>query len=198
MFAELRQYLDRYVHLTDEDFNFFSQLVDVRTFDRRVRLVEIGQVEEYLSFIVHGLIRKYFFRGNHEVITHLVKEGGIIASSVSFFSGTPSNYITETIEPTTVVSINRENLEILFAADEKWERMGRLIMADFLLEKEYWLLDNVSSSSREKFMRFISEKPDLLNRVPQKYLASYLNVKPETFSRLKQALNQRKSNPELY
>ena len=97
----------------------------------------------------------------------------------------PSSYIVETIEPSIVVSISRDNLERLFESGDRWERAGRLMMADLLIEKEYWLLDTIRYSPRERFLRFIKEQPDLVERVPQKYLASYLHIKPETFSRLK-------------
>ena len=84
-----------------------------------------------------------------------------------------------------MISISRINLEKLFESGDKWERLGRLMMTDFLIEKEYRLLDLIRYSPRERFLRFAKEQPDLMKRVPQKYLASYLDIKPETFSRLK-------------
>ena len=67
------------------------------------------------------------------------------------------------------------------------------MMADFLLEKEYLLLDSIRYTPRERFLHFMKEQPDLLQRVPQKYLASYLDIKPETFSRLKHLMYMKPS-----
>ena len=50
-------------------------------------------------------------------------------------------------------------------------------------------MDNIRFSTRERFVKFMNENTDLIQRVPQKYLASYLNIKPETFSRLKHLMN---------
>ncbi len=188
------EYLGQYAFLTEEDKILLSEIMEVRTFDRKVRITDIGEVEVYLNFVVKGLIRKYFLLGKEQVIKHIASEGNMLASSVSFFSGQPSQYIVETIEPSTVVSISHTNIEKLFESDNKWERIGRLMMTDFLVEKEYWLLDMIRYSPRERLLRFVKEDPDLMLRVPQKYLASYLDIKPETFSRLKHLALARKAN----
>lgn len=185
MIESMQEYLGRYVSLTTEDNTLLSALIEIRNYDKKVRLLDIGEVEQNLNFVVKGLIRKYFFQGKEQVVKGIASEGDILASSVSFFSGQPSSYIVETIEPSTVISISRINLEKLYESGDKWERLGRLMMADFLIEKEYRLLDLIRYSPRERFLRFVKEQPVLVKRVPQKYLASYLDIKPETFSRLK-------------
>jgi CRP-like cAMP-binding protein len=182
------EYLGRFDELTNEEKELVSGLLEIRTYDKRARLTNDGEVEQYLSIVVKGLTRKFFIKDKEEVIKHIAKEGDIVSSYVSYFSRTPSNCIIEAIEPTTVVSISRDNLEKLFESGERWERIGRKMMAEFLIEKEYWLLDAIRYTPRERFLRFLKEEPDLLRRVPQKYLASYLDIKPETFSRLKQLL----------
>ena len=185
MLAGFQDYFGRYIDLADEDIRLLSGLFEMRTYDKKVRIVEMGEVDQYLSYVTKGLLRKYFIRDKEEVITQIIKEGEIVVSSVSYFSGNPSRYIVETIEPTTVVSMTFANLERLFSMGDKWEKMGRFMMADFLVQREHWLLDNINYSPRQRFFRFIKEQPELMKRVPQKWLASYLNIKPETFSRLK-------------
>lgn len=188
------EYLGRVSPLSEEDKTLLSKIMEVRTFDRKVTITDVGEVELYLNFVVKGLIRKYFLLGKEQVIKHIASEGNMLASSVSFFSGQPSQYIVETIEPSTVVSISRTNIEKLFESDNKWERIGRLMMTDFLVDKEYWLLDMIRYTPRERLLRFVKEHPDLMLRVPQKYLASYLDIKPETFSRLKHLALTRKAS----
>ena len=185
MISGFLDYMGRYIVLTAEEKAMLSELLEVRRYDKKARITDSGEVEQYLNYVVKGLIRKYFFRGKDQVIKHIAKEGTLLASSVSYFSRVPSSYIVETIEPSILISISRDNLEKLFESGDRWEKAGRLIMADLLIEKEYWLLDMVRYTPRERFLRFIKEQPDLVQRVPQKYLASYLHIKPETFSRLK-------------
>jgi CRP-like cAMP-binding protein len=185
MAKNLEGYLNKYLPLTSGDLDFLSQFIEIRSFDKKVKLIEVGEVDQHLNFVMKGLVRKYFVKGKEQIVKHIAKEGTILSSSVSFFNKEPSKFVLETIEPTVLASISNDNLEKLYQSDNKWEKLGRLMMADFLIEKEYLLLNSIRFSPRERFLRFMKEEPELLQRVPQKYLASYLEIKPETFSRLK-------------
>lgn len=193
MLNGVKQYLGRFATLNGHDDLLLSQLIEIRSFAKQARLTEIGEQEQYLNFVLKGLLRKFFYRDKHEVITHLTPEGHILASGVSFFSQKPSKYCVEAIEPTVVASISRENLERLFSSDPKWEMAGFRIMTEFLLEKDEWLLDKIRYTPRERFLHFMQEKPELVQRIPQKYLAGLLDIKPETFSRLKHLLKNPKA-----
>lgn len=191
MLNMLDKYIGRFLTLTPEELSVLTKVMEVRSYDKKVRLVEPGQTEEYLHFITKGLLRKYFYKGSHEVITQLAREGELICSSVSFFSGQPSTYVVETIEQSILLSLHKKELENLYTQYPKMETLGRLLITDLFLQKEYWELDRTRYDTKERFVRFVLENTDLFRRVPQKYLASYLNIKPETFSRLKHHLSKR-------
>jgi CRP-like cAMP-binding protein len=194
MVKALKEYLARFIELTDEELEVVTSIAEVRTYDKKVRLIDEGEYENYFNFIVKGLARKFFYKDEEEIITQLAKEGELISSSVSFLSGEKSLYIVETIEPTTFLSFSKESIEMLYARDRKWQRLGRLIITDLFLQKENWDLERMLYSTQERFVRFVSNNSNLFQRVPQKYLASYLNIQPETFSRLKHLLRTRNSN----
>ena len=194
MVKALQDYLARFIELTDEEFDDITSIAEIRTYDKKVKLIDQGEIENYFNFIIKGLARKYFFKGEEEIITQLAKEGELISSSVSFLSGEQSLYIVETIEPTTFLSFSRESIERLYAKDKKYQKLGRLIITDLFLQKEAWDLERILYSTQERFVRFVSNNSNLFQRVPQKYLASYLNIQPETFSRLKHLLRTRNSN----
>jgi CRP-like cAMP-binding protein len=187
----LRQYVSKYTQLTDDEFAKLSQMMEVRSFDKKQQLISAGEVENYLNFIVKGLARKYFYKGRTEIITQIARENEMISSSVSFLSGAPSDYFVETLEPSTFLSISREHVDLLYRENPRIERLGRIIMTHFFLQKEEWEHECIRLDTRERFIRFIANNPDFMQRVPQKYLASYLNMKPETFSRLKHLLKKR-------
>ncbi len=198
MVKVLREYLSRFIELTDEDLEEIGGIAELRTYDKKVRLVNVGEQEQYFNFIVKGLARKFFCRGEEEIITQLAVEGELISSSVSFLSGEESHYIVETIEPTTFLSFSKANIENLYEKDRKWQRLGRLIITDLFLQKENWDLERMLYSTQERFVRFVSTHSNLFQRVPQKYLASYLNIQPETFSRLKHLLRTKNlPNPAI-
>ena len=188
MLETLYKYLTRFVDVSCEEFADISKFVEVRHVNKKVRLVNIGEKEKYINFVIKGLIRKYFYRQKEEVITQIAGEGELICSSVSFLSGHNSDYVVESVETTTVLSISAENIEKIYAMSYKMERLGRLVIIDWLLQKEYWENERIMQGPKERFLNFINNNPDLLIRVPQKYLASYLGITPEFLSKLKKQL----------
>jgi len=198
MVAILQKYIDQFIDLPAEELEALINAIEVRSVDKKVRLTEPGETEKYLYFVIKGLARKFFYKGKEEVITQIAKEGELISSSVSYFSGQPSSYILETIEPTTFYSLHKDKAEQLYNRFPKLERLSRLIITELFLQKELWELECIRHSTKERFLRFMSDNPELFQRVPQKYLASYLNIKPETFSRLKHLLRAKKNTDTPY
>jgi len=186
----LGQYISRYADLTNEELNLILPRIEVREVPKRHLLVQTGEQEQYLNLVSKGVLRKYFFKGREEIITQLAKEGDLISSSVSFLSGQPSQYAIEALEPTIVYSLSRENLEQLYALSPRIERLDRIVITDLYLQKEKWEQDHIQFDIRQRFVNFVHNNADLIQRVPQKYIASYLNIKPETFSRLKHLLKK--------
>jgi CRP-like cAMP-binding protein len=92
------------------------------------------------------------------------------------------------MEPVTAFVMSKQSLEKLYHTDKKWEKLGRLLTTHFLLQQEKHILDNIRFSVKERFLKFLEEHPLLVQRVSQKHLASYFNIKPETFSRMKKLL----------
>ena len=179
-------YVRKFVEISEDEFRqFIYPYIIVRKYGKKQIISEAGKVENYFNFIVRGLARKYYKKGNEEINTQISFEGHIIHSQESFHSRTPSEYCIETIEPTTLVSITYDNLEKIYARSSKIEHLGRLVITYTMVVKDRWQMQLVMHTPRERFIHFVNRNPELLQRVPQKYLASYLNIKPETFSRFK-------------
>ncbi|MDP4263820.1 MAG: Crp/Fnr family transcriptional regulator [Bacteroidota bacterium] len=182
-------YLRKFVDLTDDEFvKYIIPISKVRKLGKKEILTKAGEVEEYFNFIIKGLVRKYYKKNNHEINTQISMEGHIILSQESFHSRTPSEYYVETIEPTVLISIPFDDLERLYSQSKKMEHLGRLVITHTMMLKDRWQMQMVKMTPRERFLNFVMKNPELLQRVPQKYLASYLNIKPETFSRFKHLL----------
>ena len=184
-------FLNQHTAVSEDDFRLLMSKVTTRNYNKKERLTEIGEVEDRLHFISKGLIRKFFYRDNEEVITQIIKQGTIISSTASFFSRKPSQYILEAMEPSETVSITYDDLESLYGLGNTWEKIGRVITTHFLRQQEQLLMDNIRLTVRERFKKFMNENPELIQKVPQKQLASYLNIKQETFSRMKHLLYDR-------
>lgn len=183
------KYLNKFILLTDEEFEQqIIPYVKIRRFGKKENVIKAGEVENYFNFILKGLVRKYYKKGIEEINTQISFEGHIIHSQESFHSRTISEYFIETIEPSTFVSLSYDDLEKIYASSTKLEHLGRLVITSTMVLKDRWQMQLVKLTPRERFIHFVNKNPELVQRVPQKYLASYLNIKPETFSRFKHLL----------
>jgi CRP-like cAMP-binding protein len=182
-------YLRKFVNITDDEFErCILPIIKVRKCGKKEFLTRAGEVENYFNFIIKGLVRKYYKKNSHEINTQISFEGHIILSQESFHSRTPSEYYIETIEPSVFISIQFDDLEKLYSQSKKMEHLGRLVITHTMMLKDRWQMQMIKMTPRERFLNFVMKNPDLMQRVPQKYLASYLNIKPETFSRFKHLL----------
>lgn len=188
MVEVLYEYISRFISVTSSEVDQIYGFAEMKNYDKKIIVVGEGEVEHYFNFILKGLVRKFFIKGSEEIITQIAKENDVINSSVSFLTGNPSAYIVETIEPTCFLSFSKSNIQQLYKIDRKYQKLGRLLMTEVLIQKEKWELDRLRLSTQDRFISFLGENEELFRRVPQKYLASYLNIKPETFSRLKHLL----------
>jgi CRP-like cAMP-binding protein len=195
----LLDFLNKFIPLSLDEYNeLIVPCITKRHFDKKSIITYAGEVENHLNFIDSGLVRKYYKKENEEVNTQISYEGHIIHSQESFHSRTPSEYSIETIEPTELTSITYECLEKMYSSSEKMQRLGRLVITATMVLKDKWQSQLVKLSPRERFISFVTRHPELMQRVPQKYLASYLNIKPETFSRFKHLVKDHSKKIVVY
>lgn len=184
----IQKYISSLMEFSEAEYQVLNRYALVRNFDRKVHIIYAGETETYINIIRKGLVRKYFLKGEEEVVTKIAREGNLVSASDSFLTGQPTHYWIETLEPTTVISFSKESLESIYSEGKQFEKLGRLIMTKLLVDRESWELEFATLNIQGRFMKFVEENPHLVSRVPQKYLASYLNIQPETFSRLKSSL----------
>jgi CRP-like cAMP-binding protein len=179
------RYLQRFMAISVDELKMLLSYCEIRQVDKRTILVKEGEVDNYLNMVVKGLIMKYVKGKKDDMILQLATEGHVIHSEISFLTRTPSLVFVETLEPTIMVSLTYDKMEEALDKFPQGERLGRLILTGMYVKKEESRYFRLLRSARERFLDYINSHPHMLQRVPQKYLASYLNIKPETFSRMK-------------
>ena len=179
------RYLQRFMTITIDELKMLLSYCEIRQVEKRTILVKEGEVDNYLNMVVKGLIMKYVKVKKSDMILQLATEGHVIHSEISFLTRTPSLVFVETLEPTIMVSLTHEKMEEALDKFPQGERLGRLILTGMYVKKEESRYYRLLKSPRERFLDYLNAHPHMLQRVPQKYLASYLNIKPETFSRMK-------------
>ena len=179
------RYLQRFMTINVDELKELLSYCEVRQVEKRTILVKEGEVDNYLNMVVKGLVMKYVRVKKSDMILQLATEGHVIHSEISFLTRSPSLVFVETLEPTIMVSLTYDKMEEALDKFPQGERLGRLILTGMYVKKEESRYFRLLRSARERFLDYLNAHPHMLQRVPQKYLASYLNIKPETFSRMK-------------
>jgi len=182
--------LQRFFPVNEEQSKFLMPYLKVRQFDKKTIILNEGEVEQHLSMVVKGLVRKYVRRAKKDTTLQLATEGHLIDSEISYLRREPSQVIIETIEPSILVSLTHDDMQEVLEKMPGANKMGRLLLTAMFMKKDERMYKQLQLTTRERFLEYNQNHPHMLQRVPQKYLASYLNIKPETFSRLKHLIRK--------
>jgi CRP-like cAMP-binding protein len=186
-------YFRRFVDMSREEFDLITPYFEIRKFEKKTKVLKIGDTDKYFNIIMKGIARKYLLVKKKEVTIQLSTEGHMIHSEISFNRQKPSDCIIESIEAVTFLSMSYDNIQLIYQKFPKTEKLGRMIITEMFIKKDQRDFRQLNKTTRERFLDYIHNHPDMLQRVPQKYLASYLNIKPETFSRLKHLLRPKRT-----
>ena len=149
-------------------------------------LLNAGDICKHSYFVNSGILRS--FNINDNIVEHVLQfacEGWWIGDMYSLITQKPGNLYVEVNEDAEVVLLSKENQEKLFQEIPKLERFFRILTENSLVANQERLMDNLSLSAEERFEKFCSKYPTLIQKVPQKQVASYIGVTPEFFSKMK-------------
>lgn len=187
--ALILENISKIVALTPQEQQLFLSKTEVHTFKAKSVIVSPGTIAKYSYFVNHGLLRSFSINDN--IVEHILTfacEGWWIGDLYSLLSQKPGNLFIEVLEDSELVLLSKENQEILYAEIPKLERFFRILTENSLIANQERLIDNLSLSAEERFEKFQKKFPTLLQRVPQKQIASYIGVTPEFFSKMKTKL----------
>lgn len=185
-FNLLRNLFDSYVNLSQQEWEWYRDLSEIRTFKKGEHLTQTGSLEHFLNFIIEGAGRSYIpAKDGKERTIYFGFQGQFLSSYASFISQKPSTASIQALSDLRVISIHKDNLETLYNHSKEGEKMGRLSAEELYIMKEERETALLTLSAKERFEELLQENPEYVLKIPQKHLASYLGITPESFSRLK-------------
>jgi CRP-like cAMP-binding protein len=188
----LFDFLSKYVSLTEEEKNVIVSLDIFHSVKKGTILLKKGQKSKDSYFVLKGCIRTYYVLDGEEKTTAFYTEMEALTPPC-VISKTPSEYYISCIED-TILTISNSDMEIeINSKFPKFETVCR-ILAEELLAKQRIDFDEFKTSSPEqRYLNLLQKRPDLVQRVPQHQLASYLGIKPQSLSRLRTRILDKKS-----
>jgi len=181
--------ISKLITLQEEEVSLLTSYVTVENFKAKTILQEAGKISKQTYFVHSGILRSFSINDNiHEHVLHFACEDWWIGDMYSYISEKPGNLFIEVLEDAEVVIITKENQQQLYQKIPKLERFFRILAENSLVAHQERLMDNLSLTAEERFEKFCSKYPTLIQKVPQKHIASYIGVTPEFFSKMKSRL----------
>lgn len=180
--------IGRYIELTSKEADLLREGIPIKSFTKGALLLKEGQIANASYFVLEGCVRQYYLLDGEEKTTAFFVEEDNIASIQSYRNQKPSSHYLECLEDTTVAALTLQAEADLCAQIPSFERLCRMSMEEDYGETREQHAKFVTSSPEERYKVLLSERPDLLQRVPQYQLASYLGIKPESLSRIRKRI----------
>lgn len=185
----LLQNISKHVDLTSQEEELLLSLTSTETFKAKTILLNAGEISKQTYFVNAGILRSFNINDNIiEHVLHFACEGWWIGDMYSYIAEKPGNLFIEVLEDAEVVIVTKENHQKLYQEIPKLERFFRILAENSLVSHQERLMDNLSLTAEERFEKFCSKYPTLIQKIAQKHIASYIGVTPEFFSKMKARL----------
>jgi CRP-like cAMP-binding protein len=155
------------------------------TLPKKTVLLKQGVTCDKIYFIENGLARSYYVHDNEEITTWILKENDMVISLRSFFTQTPSHENIELLENSTLEYLNYSDLQQIYNEFYESNIIGRMLTEYYYALSEERTFSLRVQTTQERYDNLMKAEPNLVKRVPLKYIASYLSMAPETLSRLR-------------
>jgi CRP-like cAMP-binding protein len=189
MFEVLFEKINEKISLSDEEMEICRSLFIPKKLRKRQYILQQDDICKNLVFVEKGILRSYRVddKGNEHIL-QFAPEGWWISDIYSFLTGEISVYNIDAIEDSELLLITNSSLEQLYEKVPKFERYFRLLTQNNMVAMQRRLTYTLSSTAEEKYLQLQAAYPNIVSRVPQHMIASYLGLTPETLSRVRKKI----------
>ena len=180
-------FFKKYQTLSKEAEDAVSKISKVVTFKKHYDFQPVGHTCKTIYFISKGLARIYYLKDGVDVTESFSFENDIIARVESLFTGKPSRKAIQTIEDSVLIAIDSDKLFRLFDKHPDLERLFRKIIETSYVNTVNRMESLQFNTADERYFNLIKDHPNILKRVPLKFIASYLGITPVSLSRIRSA-----------
>ncbi|MGQ8336628.1 Crp/Fnr family transcriptional regulator [Sunxiuqinia sp. A32] len=182
-------YIKKWVDISQEDEAVILSAFETTSIRKKKDLLVPGNVCKYLYFITKGCLRSYYvdLKGV-EHIYQIRMDNNWISDLESFFTQRPSKYYIESLEDSQMLRISHERIEQLYLDLPKLERYFRILFQKAYINSLKRLNATMWESAVDRYNDMLKEQPDMFQRVPLVYIASYLGITPESLSRIRKKI----------
>ncbi|HWZ36038.1 MAG TPA: Crp/Fnr family transcriptional regulator [Mucilaginibacter sp.] len=186
-----RTALEKYVDFNEAEWIVFTQHLTFITLKKKQFYAEDSKICDKCGFIASGSVRYFHVKDGVDITGYFSFENEFVSSYKSYLTGEPSITYIQALEDTFTVNISRKDMDAMLnnpLLAYKMERFGRLIAENYLCCYEDRVTSFITQSPEERYLQLISTGREILQRMPQHYIANFLGITPVSLSRIRRRL----------
>ena len=187
---ELFKFISKYITLTTEEENAIMELSLFKSYKKGTVLLKEGEISNECYFVIKGCIRCYYIVDGEEKTTAFYTEAESL-SPQSCVNKTPSEHYISCVEDCILSVATPEMEKEVFERFPRFESLCRILSEELLAKSQTTFADFVNSTPEQRYLDLLKTRPDLIQRVPQYQIASYLGIKPESLSRIRKRITNK-------
>lgn len=184
---KLKQIFDPFFNVPIEAWQYFASLGEIVEYDKNQIIKECNHIARYGYFLIEGSCGLFVWKENNFVCLDLFLEYSFFADDISLNSGEPSPIEIKVLEKSTIFRISKSNIEQL-----KQTPMGNMLFMigaeNDVNEKQKQHLEFLTKNAEERYVDLLKNRPELLKRIHQKHIASYLGITTQSLSRIRKKM----------
>jgi CRP-like cAMP-binding protein len=175
--------------VTEAEFSEFLALWTPLSIKKNEHVLKAGEVAKFTMFVVKGCLRQYAIsESGQEQIIYFAEENWFTGDLQSMRMQTASEINVQALENSEVLTINKENWEYAFQHFSWWTKIHMAGQHQKVKKLQEQILASATETAESKYLKLLKNRPKLLQRVPQYYIASFLGITPEALSRIRKNL----------
>lgn len=182
-----RELARRYSTMTHDELDILESVLVPMKFAKGEKVLSEGETCQNIYWIVKGLVRQYYYKNNKELTEYMAAENTIMMSIESLFMEKPTMQIIQALEPTLIYAMPKNELEAVAMRSVNIQILYRKILEESLIISQKRADMLRFESAQDRYQRLVKTAPQLVLRAPLVYIASYLQMTPETLSRVRTA-----------
>lgn len=190
MFSLLKAHIKKRVDISDEEFDACREFFVPKKIRKRQYFLQEGEISRHLGFVNSGCMRVYTI--DDKGIEHIIQfaiEDWWVGDLSSFLSGLPATFNIDALQDSELLLLEKSERDKMLEEVPKMERFFRLILESNYIATHRRIIDSLSSSAEERYLKFIKTYPALLENIPQHLIASYLGITPQSLSRIRKEMS---------
>ena len=185
-----RELARKYSTMSHEDLEVLKNILVPMSFDKGSMILREGSICENIYYINSGLVRQFYIKKNKEVTEHLAVEGNIVMCIESLFRNEKTRLQVEALENTVIYALPKLRLEEVALHNQNIQILYRKILEESLIQSQVHADLVRFETARDRYKKLCKLQPQVVKRTPLIYVASYLQMTPETLSRVRSTLIQ--------